>query len=125
MSSAGIDFQGVVRNSEHDSVGGIDTDTPFPGKVALERFGLADAIIAIAVDALHKHLDPLRHSRIALNDVAELIPGFVVPNLFHVDRLCRMEGLFAVRCLAFANFSDCWRVSASAIRRSISSSVCS
>ena len=125
MSRAGIDFQGIARNPKHDSVGGIDTDAPFPGKVTLERFGFADAAIAVAVNALHKHLNPLRHSRVALNDVAELIPGFVVPDLFHADRLRRMEGLFAVRRLAFTNFSDFWRFSASAIRRSISSSVCS
>ena len=125
MTCTGIDFQGVARNLEYDSVGGIYSDAPFPRKVAFERFRLADAVVAIAINAFEKIVDALRHFRVALNDVAELIPGFVVPDFFHAERLRRAEDLFVawrfslVRPLAFCS------ASASAIRRSTSSSVCS
>ena len=125
MTSTGIDFQGVARNLEYNPIGGVDSDAPFPRKVALERFRFPYAIKTVAINAFEKVVDAFRHLRVALNDVAELIPGFVVPDFSHAECLRRAEDLSVSRCFALARLFAFCGVSASAIRRSTSSSVCS
>ena len=125
MTSTGIDFQGVARNLEYNPIGGVDSDAPFPRKVALERFRFPYAIKAVAINAFEKVVDTLRHFCVALNDAAELIPGFVVPDFFHAARLRCVEARFALRRFAIVRPLVFCRSSASAIRRATSSSVCS
>ena len=102
MTRTGIDFQGIARNLEYNPVGGVYSDAPLPCKVAFERLRLPHAIKAVAIDAFEKVVDALRHLRVALDDVAELILGFVVPDLFHAERLRLAEDLLGSRCFALA-----------------------
>ena len=119
MSRTGIDDKLFVLDLEDKAVGLVDMHTPPSGEVALERFGLAYAAIAVSINALKKGIDALCHSGINLNDLAELFPSTVVPYLLHADSL-RREDLGAGR-----RFGRLFFFSASAISRATSSSVCS
>ena len=114
MSRAGSDDKLFVLDLEDKAVGLVDMHTPPSGEVALERFGLAYAAIAVSINALKKGIDALCHSGINLNDLAELFPSTVVPYLL------QREDLGAGR-----RFGRLFFFSASAISRATSSSVCS
>ena len=57
MAGTRIDFKHVSDNLEYDAVRGIDTNAPPSSEIALERFGLADALVSVAFNALDKRVD--------------------------------------------------------------------
>ena len=89
MASAGVDFQNILYNLKDDSVGGIDTDAPFAGKIALERFGIANTTVAVSLNAFEKIVDAAEGFGILRLPFSILGPRAVVPEFFHATALRR------------------------------------
>ena len=103
VSGAGIDFQDIAYDLKDDSVGGVYADTPFTGEIALERFGIANAAVAVPLDASEKVVDSANGFAVQRLPVGVLGPCPVVPELLHAMALRRR--LLTGRCLARAVFS--------------------
>lgn len=80
MSSTEEDDKFFVLDLENEAVGFVDMHTPPTRKIAFERFRLANATIAVSVNALKKGVDAFCHSGVNRNDFAELFPSPVVPD---------------------------------------------
>ena len=52
MSHAGVNHENVLVYFENEAIGIIDSCAPPPCAIALERFGLAETGVSVAVDAL-------------------------------------------------------------------------
>lgn len=120
MSSTEEDDKFFVLDLENEAVGFVDMHTPPTRKIAFERFRLANATIAVSVNALKKGVDAFCHSGVNRNDFAELFPSPVVPDFLHADNL-RRTGLLWAECF----FCRLFVFPAWAISLSTSSSVCS
>lgn len=83
MAFTGEDFKGIVDDSKDDAVGLVDADTPPAAQVVAQRFGVADAGCAVAVDALEKLVDALERLGILTLPGKVLLPGILVPDLTH------------------------------------------
>ena len=70
MPRAGIDDEFFAFDLEHKAVGFVDMHAPPTRKVAFERFRLANATIAVSVNALKKGVDAFCHSGVDRNDFA-------------------------------------------------------
>ena len=97
MSSTEEDDKFFVLDLENEAVGFVDMHTPPTRKIAFERFRLANATIAVSVNALKKGVDAFCHSGVNRNDFAELFPSPVVPDFLHADNL-RRTGLLWAEC---------------------------
>jgi len=89
MAFAGIDVKRVVVDLEDDSVLLVDTDAPFARKVALEWFRIADAAVAVAVNALDKAVDSLERLLVLALPVGVFVPSAIVPEFLHAMFLRR------------------------------------
>ena len=85
MSSTEEDDKFFVLDLENEAVAFVDMHTPPTRKIAFERFRLANATIAVSVNALKKGVDAFCHSGVNRNDFAELFPSPVVPDFLHAD----------------------------------------
>lgn len=119
MSCTGMNDDLVPGDLEHQPVLLVNADTPPAREVAFERLWIADAVVAISVDARKKSVDALCHSCIELDRFDELLPSSVVPNLLHATAPRRASLAAGRHFFLFALFS------ALAISCAISSSVCS
>ena len=89
VSGARIDFQDIAYDLKDDSVGGVYADAPFAGKIALERFGIANAVVTVSLNACEKIVDTANGLAVLCLPVGVLGPCPVVPELFHVTILRR------------------------------------
>ena len=89
MPRAGIDSERLTFDPKDDTVLLINADTPPTRKVAFERFRVANATVAVSVDAFEKVVDSLERFCVAALPVGILIPRAVVPKLFHATALRR------------------------------------
>ena len=102
VSGAGIDFQDIACNLKDYSVGGVYAYTPFAGEIALERFGIADAVVAVPLDASEKVVDSAKRFPVLRLPIGVFGPCPVVPEFLHATALRRR--LLTGRCLARAVF---------------------
>ena len=102
VSGAGIDFQDIACDLKDDSVGGVYADTPFTGEIALERFGIADATVAVSLDACEEVVDSAKRFPVLRLPIGVFGPCPVVPEFLHATALRRQ--LLTGRCLARAVF---------------------
>lgn len=89
VSGAGIDFQDIAYDLKDDSVGGVYADTPFTGEIALERFGIANAAVAVSLDACEEVVDSANGFAVLRLPVGVFGPRPVVPELLHATALRR------------------------------------
>ena len=89
VSGAGIDFENIAYDLKDDSVGGVYADAPFAGKIALERFGIANAAVAVSLNAREKIVDAANGFAVQRLPVGVLGPCPVVPELLHATALRR------------------------------------
>ena len=83
MTHARIDLKDAVFNGEDETVNVVYSHAPLPGKIALERFRLADAAITVALNALEDHVDALKRLLVSRLPFCVFRPRFVVPELLH------------------------------------------
>ena len=102
VSGAGIDFQDIACDLKDDSIGGVYADTPFAGEIALERFGIADATVAVPLDASEKVVDSAKRFPVLRLPIGVFGPCTVVPEFLHATALRRQ--LLTGRCLVRAGF---------------------
>ena len=102
MSGAGIDFQDIACNLKDYSVGGVYADTPFAGEIALERFGIANAAVAVSLNAREKIVDAANGFAVLRLPVGVFGPCPVMPEFLHATALRRR--LLTGCCLARAVF---------------------
>ena len=57
MAHARIDLKDAVINGEDETVNVVYSRAPLPGKIALERFGIANAAVAVSLNAREKIVD--------------------------------------------------------------------
>jgi len=82
VSAAGHDFELVVGQAEDDPVLAVDAYAPPSGQVVLQGFGIADAGIPVALNALDERVDSFERSSIILP--GEVVrPSLVVPDFMH------------------------------------------
>ena len=97
MAHARIDLKDAVFNGEDEPVNVVYSRAPLPGKIALERFRLADAAISVALNALEDHVDALKRFLVPRLPFCVFSPRFVVPELFHdADLRRRVDALRVV-----------------------------
>ena len=89
VSGAGIDFQDIACDLKDDSVGGVYADTPFTGEIALERFGIANAAVAVSLNAREKIVDAANGFAVLRLPVGVLGPCPVMPEFLHATALRR------------------------------------
>ena len=89
VSGARIDFQDIAYDLKDDSVGGVYTDAPFAGKIALERFGIANAAVAVSLNACEKIVDAANGFAVLRLPVGVLGPCPVMPEFLHATALRR------------------------------------
>ena len=89
VSGAGIDFQDIACDLKDDSVGGVYADTPFTGEIALERFGIADATVAVSLDACEEVVDSAKRFPVLRLPIGVFGPCPVVPEFLHATALRR------------------------------------
>ena len=90
MAFAGEDFECVSREAENNAVGLVDAYAPPSGKVAAQWLGIADAVGAVAFDALNEHVDASERFRVLPLPVEIVLPGVFVPDLTH-GRVLRLR----------------------------------
>ena len=112
VSGARIDFQDIAYDLKDDSVGGVYADAPFAGKIALERFGIANAAVAVSLNASEKIVDATNGFAVLRLPVGVLGPCPVVPELLHATALRRR--LRAER--DFARGADFFALSSTSMR---------
>ena len=100
MIAAGVDDQLAVLNDKDKSVFFVDADAPPAGEVARKRLGLADAIIAVALNARDEGVDAFQRPAVNTLPFKILIPREVMPELFHgySPRSARANGNCAFHC---------------------------
>ena len=86
VSGAGIDFQDIAYDLKDDSVGGVYADAPFAGKIALERFGIANAAVAVSLNACEKIVDAANGFAVLRLPVGVFGPCPVMPEFLHALR---------------------------------------
>ena len=69
MSHARADYEDAIVNSKDKSVGLVDSDAPPSREITFERLGLADARIAVAINALNERVDSLERLAVARRPV--------------------------------------------------------
>ena len=89
VSGAGIDFENIAYDLKDDSVGGVYADAPFAGKIALERFGIANAAVAVSLNACEKIVDAANGFAVLRLPVGVLGPCPVMPEFLHATALRR------------------------------------
>ena len=84
MSFAGHDFEAAVCEAEDDAVLVVDADTPPARKIAAKRLGVADAVVAVSLDALQKRVDATNGAAVARTLPGQIVvPAAVMPDLMH------------------------------------------
>ena len=89
VSGAGIDFENIAYDLKDDSVGGVYADTPFTGEIALERFRIANAAVAVPLDACEKVVDAANGFAVLRLPVGVFGPCPVMPEFLHATALRR------------------------------------
>ena len=89
VSGAGIDFENIAYDLKDDSVGGVYADAPFPGKIALKRFGIANAAVAVSLDACEEVVDSANGFAVLRLPVGVFGPCPVMPEFLHATALRR------------------------------------
>ena len=89
VSGAGIDFENIAYDLKDDSVGGVYADAPFAGKIALERFGIANAAVAVSLNAREKIVDAANGFAVLCLPVGVFGPRPVMPEFLHATALRR------------------------------------
>lgn len=83
MPHARANDEDAIVYSEDESVRFVDSDAPPSREITLERLGLADARIAVAINALNERVDSLERLAVASRPVLQLLPREVRPQLSH------------------------------------------
>ena len=78
-----MDDQDVVFDPEDQAIGVVNADAPPACPVALERFGLAEAGVPVAVNALEQEMQAAQGLAIPRFPCLELLPGDVRPEFLH------------------------------------------
>ena len=112
MTCAGMNGYFTIGNLEDESICPVNTDAPPTSKVAFKGFGFADAVVAVAIDALEKFVDALDGLLVARLPIGIFRPGLVVPDLFHATALRRRfaarRGLALVLALLSSTSMRSW-----------------
>lgn len=80
MIAAGVDDQLAVLNDKDKLVLFVDADAPPAGEIARKRLGLADGIIAVALNARDESVDAFQRSTVRSLPFEVLIPREVMPD---------------------------------------------
>ena len=89
MSRTGINSERIVFYPKDDTVLLINADAPPTREIVFERLRVANATVAVSVNAFEKVVDSLERLRIASLPVGILVPRAVVPKLLHATALRR------------------------------------
>ena len=92
MPFAGQYLDTIVDDPEHDAVCVIDADAPPSRQVMAQGLGPANAVIAVAVDALEQLMYPPKRLPVLALPSEVVLPRLLVPNLTHGQILRRESG---------------------------------
>ena len=81
------DLDHVAINAVDDPVCIVDAAAPIAGQIAAEALGLADALIAVAVDVLQEGIDSSRGLSVLRLLMQIVVPGVIVPGFDHASSL--------------------------------------
>ena len=83
MRAALPDLEIFADGAKDDTFAFVDPDAPEAGKITFQRFRLAFALIAAAVDVFDQNVDPAQRLFILRLPVQIIFPSLIGPDFFH------------------------------------------
>ena len=83
MTPARENYEIPFVEHENKAVGVVNSDTPFAGQIAFERFGFSDAGVAVALNVLYQKIYSTERFFILRLPVFVVAPCTIVPEFIH------------------------------------------
>ena len=90
MACTGMNGNFASDNLEDKTVRLVYADAPPASKIAFKRLWLADAVVAISINAFEKFVDALDGFLVSCLPIGIFSPGTVVPYFLHATALRRL-----------------------------------